>query len=89
MKSALNSFKNNTPVQKLFLVCMVIAFIGALLSMNIYAVIAWVCCFVLFIMFCGERDMNKSLRESLREERKKNLDHLNNSFPDVNQGSEN
>jgi uncharacterized membrane protein YhaH (DUF805 family) len=87
MKSALNSFKNNTPLQNFFLFCMAIAFLGALFSMNIYAVIAWVCCFVLFIMFCGERDQNKWLRETLNEERKKNLDHLNKSLHQIEQDS--
>lgn len=59
---------------------MALAFVGALFSKNIFAVVAWVCCFVMFIMFCGERDQNKWLKERLDEERKKNLQHLSSSL---------
>lgn len=76
MKQALKSFKNNTPIQNMFLICMIIACIGALLSFNIYAVVAWFCCFIVFVMFCGERDMNKMLSDNLREERIKNIELL-------------
>ena len=65
----LKSFKNNNAAQNLFLFAMAVAFIASILSLNWQALIAWVCCFVTFIMFCGERDYNRSVTQELREER--------------------
>lgn len=69
----LKSFKNNNAAQNLFLFAMAMAFIAAILSMNWQAVIAWLCCFVTFVMFCGERDYNRSVTQELREERTEKL----------------
>lgn len=69
----LKSFKNNNAAQNLFLFAMAMAFIAAILSMNWQAVIAWLCCFVTFVMFCGERDYNRSVTQELREERSEKL----------------
>lgn len=69
----LKSFKNNNPAQNLFLFAMALAFIASILSLNWQALIAWVCCFVAFVMFCGERDYNRSLTQELREERTEKL----------------
>lgn len=69
----LKSFKNNNAAQNLFLFAMAMAFIAAILSMNWQAVVAWLCCFVTFVMFCGERDYNRSLTQKLREERTEKL----------------
>ena len=69
----LKSLKNNNAAQNLFLFAMALAFIGSILSLNWQALIAWVCCFVTFIMFCGERDYNRSVTQELREERKEKL----------------
>lgn len=77
MKFYFRSLKNNTLAQNAFLVCALIAFVGAILRFDFYTVIAWFCCFVLFIMFSGERDQNKWLRDRLDEERQKNLELLN------------
>lgn len=51
---------------------MFLAFIGAVVSMNLYAVIAWICCYIVFVMFCGERDHNARLRQLLDESRESN-----------------
>ena len=69
----LKSFKNNNPAQNLFLFAMALAFIASILSLNWQALIAWVCCFVTFVMFCGERDYNRSVTQELREERKEKI----------------
>ena len=69
----LKSFKNNNAAQNLFLFAMAMAFIAAILSMNWQAVVAWLCCFVTFVMFCGEHDYNRSLTQKLREERTEKL----------------
>lgn len=69
----LKSFKNNNAAHNLFLFAMAMAFIAAILSMNWQAVVAWLCCFVTFVMFCGERDYNRSLTQKLREERTEKL----------------
>lgn len=69
----LKSFKNNNAAQNLFLFAMAMAFIASILSLNWQALIAWVCCFVTFVMFCGERDYNRFVTQELREERTEKL----------------
>lgn len=69
MKKLLDFFKNNSPFQNLFLVIASFAVTGTALQSNYEAVIAWICCFVIFIMFRGERDQNIKLREQLNEAR--------------------
>ncbi len=71
--SILKSFKNNNSAQNLFLFAMAMAFIASILSLNWQALIAWLCCFVIFVMFCGERDYNRSVTQELREERLEKL----------------
>lgn len=63
----LKSFKNNSSAQNVFMFCMAMAFFGSAISMNLQALIAWLCCFVMFIMFCGERDHNSFLMIQLKE----------------------
>lgn len=67
------SFKNNNAPQNLFLFALVLAFIASILSLNWQALIAWGCCFVAFVMFCGERDHNRFLTEELKEIRSANI----------------
>lgn len=74
MKHIKSALKNSKPVEKLFLLFAFISFVGALLNLNFYAAIAWICCFVIYVMFNGEREQNKWLQDRLREERIKNLD---------------
>lgn len=71
--SILKSFKNNNSAQNLFLFAMAMAFIAAIVSFNWQALLAWLCCFVTFVMFCAERDYNRSVTQELREERLEKL----------------
>lgn len=65
----LKSFKKNNAAQNLFMFAMAMAFFASAISMNLQALIAWVCCFVTFIVFCGERDHNSFLTNQLKEMR--------------------
>lgn len=72
----LKSFKNNNPAQNMFLFSMALAFIGSVISLNWQAFIAWLCCFVTFIMFCGERDQNRFLSQELKDLRSEKISTL-------------
>lgn len=67
--SILRSFKNNNSAQNLFLFAMAMAFIAAIVSLNWQAILAWLSCFLTFVMFCAERDYNRSVTQELREKR--------------------
>lgn len=70
------SFKNNNAPQNLFLFALVLAFIASILSLNWQALIAWGCCFVTFVMFCGERDHNQFISQELKKMRSEKLEGL-------------
>lgn len=72
----LKSFKNNNAAQNLFLFAMAMALIGAVISLNWQALIAWLCCFVVFVMFCGERDHNRFIYKELTTMRSEKLASL-------------
>lgn len=84
MKKYLTYLKNNSPYQNLFLVIATIACIGAAIESNIQAVVAWFCGFVIYLMFCGERDQNKWLRERLNEARMEQYPELKNELEQIN-----
>ncbi|BBL22288.1 hypothetical protein [Acinetobacter radioresistens] len=69
----LKTFKKNNAPQNLFLICMILAGIGSLIQLNWQAFIAWGCCFVLFVMFCFQRDHSNYLMDQLRELRRERL----------------
>lgn len=72
----LKAFKNNNAIQNIFLFAMIIAFIGSVLSFNWLTAIAWMCCFIVFIMYCNERDHNRYISNELSKNYSDQLTNL-------------